>query len=313
MKVAFQIEHPREVTITNSTLVIMEEAQKRGHDIYHFNPNDLLHSHDSLHVMASKLVVDIKSQQFMTIKDRNKTDISEFDIVFIRQDPTFTTNMFGNLFLLGKHKHRTWMINDPHSLLEAPEKLEFFGMEEHCPPTLMANDAGEIEKFWHEHGEIIIKPLFSYGGSGVFYLGKDSKNLRVTVETLFQLHKSALVAQAFLPQVCETGDKRVLLIFGEIAGAYSQTPKDRNIRANICSGGTQIPCDLTTAEKEISLKLAAILYEKGIYIAGLDLIGGYMTEVNVITPGGFFAMREIYNQFPEVMLWDKIEAHPKLR
>ncbi len=312
MKVAFQIDPPSEVTINNCTLSIMEEAQKRGHELYHFAPSDLLLRGNDLFATVSDLKVDLSAKEFMQISNSRFIPLTDMDIIFIRQDPTFNLRFISTTYLLERIADQVFIINDPTVLRNHPEKLNFFGHRNYCPPTLVGNNVEEFEAFWKEHGEIVVKPLFFYGGCGIFHINKTSNNLHVVMETLSSLNNAPLIAQKFLPQVYEA-DKRALLLFGKIAGVYKSVPAANNIRSNFSKGGTELPAELTAKETEIAQAVAKTLNENGIYIAGIDIIDGYLTEINNVTPGGFITMRELYNQFPEVEMWDTIESHPRLR
>lgn len=307
LKVGFQIDVTQEITITNSTLPMMEEAQQRGYEVYHITPENLSCLNGKVFARGHKAKVDIASPNFIELGEEIFVPMTFFDVFFVRQEPFLNTRFFVNTLLLEKAMDDCWIINNPISMRNAAEKINFFGLEEYTAPTLISLDKKEIAKFREEHGEIVIKPLGLYGGSGVFHVSKNDQNISSIVDSLFEMSKLPVVVQKYLPAIKTDGDKRVLMIFGKVVGACTRIPNPDEIVAISSHIEGVYKTVLNEKEQKLCDKLALNLHEKGIEIAGIDLIGGHLSEVNFITPGGFFHMRRLYDIYPEKIMWDKIE------
>ena len=235
-------------------------------------------------------------------------DLAGFDIVLMRQDPPFDMAYITATHLLELlPEDGPLVVNDPASVRNAPEKLFVLHFKELMPPTLLSLDREEIQAFWKEHGEIVLKPLFGNGGAGVFHLRPGDDNLNSLLEMYALVHREPVMVQRYLPEVRQ-GDKRIILVEGEPGGAVMRVPPEGEARANLHVGGRPVKTELTAREREICAAIGPTLRQQGLIFVGIDVIGDYMTEINVTSPTGIQEIARLDGIDLSVNIWDAIEA-----
>jgi glutathione synthase len=282
------------------------EAQARGHQLFHLTPDRL--SLDNGKVVASlepMQVRDVKGDHF-TLGETILTDLSEMDVVLLRQDPPFDMFYVTTTHLLQRIHPKTLVVNDPFQVRNLPEKLFVTEFPDLMPPTLISKDRSLIDAFRARHGDIIVKPLYGNGGAGVFLLHKDDKNLASLLEMFANANREPLVIQAYLPAV-RAGDKRIILIEGEPVGAINRVPAANEARSNMHVGGKATPTEMTARELEICARIGPELRKRGQILVGIDVIGDYMTEINVTSPTGIREVKRFGGADIAALFWDAVE------
>ncbi|MBO6518784.1 MAG: glutathione synthase [Rhodospirillales bacterium] len=309
LTVAIQMDHVSSIDINgDSTFVMALEAQKRGHKLLHYVPGKLSMSNGRILAEAEPMEVRREKGNHFTLGERRTIDLADdVEVVLMRQDPPFDMAYITATHLL-EHVHpETLVVNDPREVRNAPEKLFVTRFAEFMPPTLISSDRDQIMAFRREHKDIIIKPLYGNGGAGVFHIKPEDENLNALLEMFTMLYREPIIAQAYLKDV-RAGDKRIILIDGEIAGATNRVPAEGEARSNMHVGGKAVKSEITDRERDICAAIGPELKQRGMVFVGIDVIGGYMTEINVTSPTG---LQEI-NRFDDVCLeadiWDAIEA-----
>ncbi|TVR97927.1 MAG: glutathione synthase [Rhodospirillales bacterium] len=307
LDVAIQMDPIDRIDIdADSTFALALEAERRGHSLRHYLASDLsLHKGRILAKARPLTVRRVKGDHF-TLGGFEWIDLADVDVVLMRQDPPFDMAYITATHLL-QHVHpRTLVINDPVEVRNAPEKLFVTHFPDLMPPTLISSDRDQIVAFRAEHREIIIKPLFGNGGAGVFHITPQDDNLNALLELFTSLYREPVVVQRYLPEVRE-GDKRIILIDGRAAGAITRVPAKGEARANLHVGGTAMPTTLTSRELEICEAIGPELQRRGLVFVGIDVIGGYLTEINVTSPTGIQEIGRFDNVSLEAQLWDAFE------
>jgi len=309
LNVAIQMDHVSSIDINgDSTFVMALEAQKRGYNLLHYVPGKLAMSNGRILAEAEAMEVRREHGNHFTLGETRTIDLADdVDVVLMRQDPPFDMAYITATHLL-EHVHpQTLVVNDPREVRNAPEKLFVTHFPEFMPPTLIASDRQRILAFREEHKDIIIKPLYGNGGAGVFHIKPGDENLNALLEMFTMLYREPIIAQAYLKDV-RAGDKRIILIDGEIAGATNRVPMEGEARSNMHVGGKAVKTEITDRERDICAAIGPELKARGMIFVGIDVIGGYMTEINVTSPTG---LQEI-NRFDDVSLeadiWDAIES-----
>ena len=307
LAVAIQMDPIESINIdADSTFVLALEAQARGHTLYHYLVPNLWLKGNRLQARARRLEVRREHGRHYSFGPFEVIDLAAMDVVLMRQDPPFDMGYITATHLL-EHVHpKTLVVNDPASVRNAPEKLFVTHFPDLMPPTLITRDRGAIDSFREEHGEIIVKPLFGNGGAGVFRIKGDDENLGSLLELYFGLSREPLIVQRYLPEVRE-GDKRIILIDGEPAGAVLRVPAKGEARANLHVGGTAVKTTLTAREKSICAAIGPTLRAQGLVFVGIDVIGDYLTEINVTSPTGLQEIDRFDGVKLEAQLWDAIE------
>ncbi|MDZ5646718.1 glutathione synthase [Nitrospirillum sp. BR 11828] len=307
LSVAIQMDPMHSINIdTDSTFMMALEAQRRGHTLYHYLPQDLAFRHSRLVATARPLQVRRERGNHHTFGPAETLDLASVDVVLMRQDPPFDMAYITATHLL-EHVHpRTLVVNDPASVRNAPEKLFVTHFPDLMPPTLITSAKDEVLAFRREYKDIIVKPLFGNGGSGVFHVKPDDENLGALLETFTQLYREPIIVQKYLPEIRQ-GDKRILLVDGEPVGAVSRLPQEGEARANFHAGGSAAKTDLTQREREICAAIGGVLRDKGLVFVGIDVIGDYLTEINVTSPTGIQEINRLNGSAIESTLWDAIE------
>ncbi|MGB7336305.1 MAG: glutathione synthase [Salaquimonas sp.] len=308
LKIGVQMDHISTVNITgDSTFALCLEAKARGHDLFHFTPDRLQLRDGKVSAEIEAMDVrDIKGDHY-TLGEKKLTDLSTLDVILLRQDPPFDMSYITNTHLLELLHPKTLVVNDPSSVRNAPEKILVMEYADLMPPTLITRDAAAIRKFRAEFGDIIVKPLYGNGGAGVFRVTKEDENLSSILEMFFGINREPLIAQQYLKDV-RKGDKRIILVDGEAVGAINRVPPEGDARSNMHVGGVATHTELTDREREICARIGPMLKERGFIFVGIDVIGDYMTEINVTSPAGIREVKKFSGTDIAALIWDAIEG-----
>ncbi|MBK8909367.1 MAG: glutathione synthase [Rhodospirillales bacterium] len=307
LDVAIQMDPIDRIDISaDSTFALALEAQRRDHRLFHYLPQDLSLVKGRIVARARPLQVWRSVERHFALGEPEIIDLADVDIVLMRQDPPFDMAYITATHLL-QHVHpATYVVNDPVSVRNAPEKLFVAHFPELMPPTLITSDREHIIDFRREHRDIIIKPLFGNGGAGVFHVDPADDNLNALLEMFTRLYREPVVVQAYLPEVRQ-GDKRIILIEGRPAGALTRVPAEGEARANLHVGGKALKSTLTPREHDICEAIGPQLRELGLIFVGIDVIGDYLTEINVTSPTGIQEIGRFDDVSLEAQLWDAFE------
>ena len=308
LNVAIQMDHVSTIDIDgDSTFVLGLEAQRRGYPVWHYTPADLVFRDRKVMARAQPMTLRREKGNHFTLGTAEMVDLSTLDVILLRQDPPFDMSYITTTHLL-EHVHpRTLVVNDPASVRNAPEKLFVTHFDNVMPPTLISADARAIRAFRDEHKDIILKPLFGNGGAGVFRLRPDDENFASLLEMFSQKSREPLIAQRYLPEV-RKGDKRIILIEGKPVGVINRVPAEGEARSNMHVGGRPEKSALTHREREICEAIGPALRERGLVFVGIDVIGGFLTEINVTSPTGIQEINRFDGVTLERNVWDAIET-----
>jgi glutathione synthase len=294
----------------DSTFAVLLEAQKRGHRLSYYTPDKLsLRGNDVVAPVQSLSVRDIEGDYF-TLGEPTRTNMESFDVVLLRQDPPFDLAYITSTHLLERIHPKTLVVNDPASVRNAPEKIFVMGFSDLMPPTLISRDKDEINAFRAEHGAVVMKPLHGHGGAAVFRVLPQDMNFGSLYDLFSVTFKEQWVIQRFLPEV-KHGDKRIILIDGEFAGAVNRVPAEDDLRSNMVRGGAAKATELSAREREICERVGPALRERGLLFVGIDVIDGNLTEINVTSPTGIRAIAKLGGPDVAARIWDVIEAKRK--
>ena len=309
--VAIQMDPIETINIdADSTFVLALEAQARGHMLYHYLPQDLALNHKRVLAHARPLQVRREKGNHFTFGAPEWLDLAKADIVLMRQDPPFDMAYITATHLLEHIHPKTLVVNDPTSVRNAPEKLFVTHFPDLMPPTVITSNRQQIMEFRAEHKDIIVKPLFGNGGAGVFHIKPDDENLNSLLETFTQLFREPIIVQRYMPAV-RAGDKRIILVDGKPAGAVNRVPAAGESRSNMHVGGKPVKTELTRREHEICETIGPELKKRGLIFVGIDVIGDYMTEINVTSPTGIQEINRFDGSKIEAGIWDAIESKLK--
>jgi len=308
LKVAFQMDPMETVNIDgDSTFVLMLEAQKRGHELWHYLPEDLSYRHGTVVASARPVKVVRKNGAHFEFGPESVIDLADTDVIWMRQDPPFDMAYITATHLLELISEQTLIVNNPAEVRNAPEKLFVTKFKDLMPATLITRREDEVRRFRDEHNDIIVKPLYGNGGAGVFHLKKEDSNLGSLMEMFLAVSREPVMVQEFLPEVVR-GDKRIILVEGEAVGAINRIPAEGEIRSNLVAGGRAIQSRLTSREQEICERLKPELKKRGLLFVGIDVIGDWLTEINVTSPTGLQSVNQFDAVQLEATIWDAIEA-----
>ena len=291
----------------DSTFALALEAQARGHGLFHYLPQHLVLREGRIRAKARALSVKREKGAHFRLGSPQLLDLASLDVILMRQDPPFDMAYITATHLLEQVHPQTLVVNDPVHVRNAPEKLYVTHFHELMPPTLIASDKEQILEFRAAHGDIIVKPLFGNGGAGVFHLTPQDENLNALLEMFTQLYREPVVVQRYLPEV-RAGDKRIILIDGEPAGAINRIPPEGEARSNLHVGGKAVRASLTARDREICEAIGPALKQKGLIFVGIDVIGDYLTEINVTSPTGIQEIDRFDGVNLSARIWDAIEA-----
>ena len=313
LAVAIQMDPISDIDIhADSTFVLALEAQKRGHGLYHYLPQDLSFRHNRLVARVQPLQVRREAGSHFTLGAAETVDLATMDVVLMRQDPPFDMAYITATHLLEHIHGDTLVVNDPVSVRNAPEKLFVTHFSELMPPTLITSDRDEILAFRKEHMDIILKPLFGNGGAGVFHLRPEDENLNALLEMFTEMFREPIIVQRYLPEVRQ-GDKRIILVDGKPVGGVSRVPQPGEARANFHVGARGEKTELNKRELQICEAIGPILKDKGMIFVGIDVIGDYITEINVTSPTGIQEINHFDGICIEADIWDAIERRRSSR
>lgn len=308
MKVAIQMDPIGPINIdADSTFRIAEEAQARGHKLFYYTPDRLFYREGSVFARGWPLEVRRVKGDHYSLGDEAEVDLSTFDVIWLRQDPPFDMGYITTTHILDRIHPKTLVVNDPFWVRNYPEKLLVLDFPDLTPPTLIARDLDTIRAFKATHGDIILKPLYGNGGAGVFRLGPQDRNLASLHELFSGINREPLIAQKFLPAVSK-GDKRIILVDGEPVGAINRVPAEGETRSNMHVGGRPEKIGLTDRDREICARIGPLLREKGQVFVGIDVIGDWLTEINVTSPTGIQELERFDGTNIAEKIWLAIEA-----
>ena len=290
----------------DSTFRLAEEAQNRGHDLYVYTPNDLTFNRGKIIAKGRSISLKRKIGDHVNFGAVELLALSEFDVIWLRQDPPFDMGYITNTHLLDLIGQKTLIVNNPFWVRNLPEKLLVLEFPDLIPETVISRDLEEIKRFKNEFKDIIIKPLYGNGGAGIFRLREDDKNLTSLHELFSNMSSEPLIAQAFLPDV-KKGDKRIILVDGEPVGAINRVPKAGETRSNMHVGGKAEPAKLSQRDREICRSIGPVLKNKGQVFVGIDVIGDYLTEINVTSPTGIQELERFDKVNIAEMIWHAVE------
>jgi glutathione synthase len=309
LRVAVQMDPIHGVNIdTDTSFLMMLNAQERGHKLWVYSPQHLSLEDGRVRARAQSVVIRPEKGNHVTAQPHETLDLADdIDVVLMRQDPPFDMAYITATHFLDAVHPRTLVVNNPTEVRNAPEKIfvtEFPGVQ---PPTLISGDVEAIHDFQEKHGDIVLKPLYGGGGSGVIRLAKGDPNLDALLELHAMIGRDPVIAQAFIPAVSK-GDKRILLIDGQPAGAINRVPATGQVRSNLARGGRAEAVDLTARDLELCAIIGPELKRRGLLFVGVDVIGDYLTEINVTSPTGAQQLKRFGGPDVTLAMWDRIEA-----
>ena len=307
LNVAVQMDPIARINIRgDSTFALLLEAQKRGHGLSYYTPDKLSLKGDEVAAPVQALTVRDEVGDHFTLGEPRREPLSAFDVILLRQDPPFDLAYITSTHLLERLQPKTLVVNDPAAVRNAPEKLFVMDFPQLMPPTLISRDLEEINAFRDEHGAVVMKPLHGHGGAAVFRIMPQDMNFGSLFDLFSVTFKEAWVIQSFLPNV-KHGDKRIILVDGEFAGAVNRVPATDDLRSNMVRGGAATATELTDREREICTTLGPALRARGLLFVGIDVIDGNLTEINVTSPTGIRAISRLGGPDIAAKIWDVIE------
>lgn len=308
MKVAIQMDPIGSVNINaDSTFRIAEEAQARGHELFYYTPDRLSYQEGRILARGQALTVRREAGNHATLGGMTEVDLAEFDVVWLRQAPPFDMFYITTTHLLQRLGPGTLVVNDPFWVRNSPEKLLVLDFPDLTPPTAIARDLETLRAFRAKHQDIIVKPLYGNGGAGVFRITPEDRNLASLHELFTGFSREPLIVQKFLPAVSK-GDKRVILVDGEAVGAINRVPAEGETRSNMHVGGRPEKIGLSERDREICARIGPVLREKGQIFVGIDVIGDWLTEINVTSPTGIQELERFDGVNIAAKIWEAIEA-----
>jgi glutathione synthase len=308
LNVAVQMDPIERINIRgDSTFALLLEAQKRAHPLFYYTPDRLSLRDGKVSATVRPLVVRDVAGDHVTLGEPRLVDLASFDVVLLRQDPPFDLAYISSTHMLDRIHPKTLVVNDPSHVRNAPEKVFVTEFPDLMPPTLLTRDLDAIKAFRAEQGDIVMKPLYGKGGEAVFRLEAEDLNFGSLYDLFASMFREPWVVQKFLPAV-KNGDKRIILVDGEFAGAVNRVPAPDDLRSNMVRGGVPKATDLTDREREICARLGPALRERGLLFVGIDVIDGFLTEINVTSPTGIRAVKYLGGPDIAALVWDAIEA-----
>ncbi len=308
LRVAMQMDPIERVDIeADSSFRIMEEAQARGHSLFYYTPDKLFFDEGQVKARGWPITVRRVQGDHFTLGEEAEVVLSELDVVWLRQDPPFDMGYITSTHLLDMIRPQTLVVNDSFWVRNYPEKLLVLAFPDLTPPTMIARDFATLKAFKARHGDIILKPLYGNGGAGVFRLDPNDRNLASLHELFSGINNEPLIAQKFLPAVA-AGDKRIILVDGEPVGAINRVPAPGETRSNMHVGGRPEKVGLSARDREICARIGPLLREKGQIFVGIDVIGDWLTEINLTSPTGIQELERFDGTNVAAMIWQAIEA-----
>ena len=311
LRIAVQMDPLEHINIAgDSSFALMLSAQHRGYEVWQYDVTSLAYDQGRITAWAAPVTVQrVEGDHFSFGGERRKIDLAaDIDVVLMRQDPPFHLGYISAALLLDRLKGETLVVNDPREVINAPEKMFVLDYARFMPPTLIARRLEDVKAFQREHGTIVVKPLHGNGGKAIFKLDENGTNLSALLEVFNQTWPEPHMVQKFVPEVSE-GDKRIVLVDGEFAGAINRKPGEGEFRSNLAQGGYAEASTLTKREEEICAAMGPELKRRGLVFVGIDVIGGtWLTEINVTSPTGIVAIDKFNGTDTAALIWDAIEA-----
>ena len=308
LNVAVQMDPIERINIRgDSTFALLLEAQRRGHSLFYYTPDRLVLRDGKVSAAVRPVKVRDTAGDHFTLGEPQTVDLGSFDVVLLRQDPPFDLAYISTTHMLDRIHPKTLVVNDPSHVRNAPEKVFVTEFPELMPPTLITRDLDAIKAFRAEHDDIVMKPLYGLGGQAVFRLARDDLNFGSLYDLFANMFREPWVVQKFLPAV-KDGDKRIILVDGEYAGAVNRVPAPDDLRSNMVRGGVPKATELSARERHICERLGPALRERGLLFVGIDVIDGFLTEINVTSPTGIRAIKNLGGPDIAALIWDKIEG-----
>jgi len=308
LSIAIQMDHVATVNIAgDTTFALALEAQRRGHRLFHYTPDRLTQAGSQVFARLEELTVRDEKGSHFTLGEPVRTDLAQMDVVLLRQDPPFDMNYITTTHMLERIHPKTLVVNDPAWVRNSPEKIFVMEYPDLMPETIITKDPQEVAAFRRAHGDIIVKPLYGNGGAGIFHLHEADRNLSSLLEMFGQMFREPFIVQRYLKDV-RKGDKRIILIDGEVAGAINRVPAEHDARSNMHAGGRAEKTELTEREREICARIGPALKQRGFILVGIDVIGDYMTEINVTSPTGVREVKKFGGADIAALFWDAVEA-----
>ena len=316
LRVAVQMDPIESINIAgDSSFALMLSAQARGHSLWHYDVNSLtLDENDRLTALASPVRVQRVAGSHFEKDEARRVDLGrDIDVVLMRQDPPFDMGYITATYLLERIQGETLVVNDPASVRDAPEKVFVLDFRRFMPPTLVTRSPAEVREFMRRHGAVVVKPIHGFGGKAVFRIPESGDNLGALFEVFNRSWPEPHMVQPFLPDV-SLGDKRIVLVDGEFAGAINRKPGEGEFRSNLAVGGFAEKADLTAREEEICAAMGPALKKRGLIFVGIDVIGGkWLTEINVTSPTGIVSIDRFNGTDTAARIWDAIEGKLPVR
>ncbi|HEX7072918.1 MAG TPA: glutathione synthase [Hyphomicrobiaceae bacterium] len=311
MKIACQMDPIDRIDIRgDSTFALLLEAQRRGHELFYYEPPNLALDGARLIARGAALRVEDRVGDHYKLSDRRLVDLAEWDVVLLRQDPPFDMAYITTTHLLERIHPKTLVVNDPTWVRNAPEKVWVLDFQDLMPPTLVTRNLDDVKRFRERHKDIILKPLYGNGGSSVFRIPEGDTNLNSLVELFQTVFREPFMVQQYRPEI-RKGDKRIILIDGEAVGAINRVPAPDETRSNMHVGGRAMPTELTERDLEICERLKPELKRRGLIFTGIDVIGPYLTEINVTSPTGIRQIKDFGGPDIAALFWDAVEARTR--
>ncbi len=311
LRVAVQMDPIESINIAgDSSFALMLSAQARGHELFHYDVGSLtLDEDDRLHAMLRPVTVQRVEGDHYSAGEARRVDLGkDIDVILMRQDPPFDMGYITATHLLERIENETLVVNNPASVRNAPEKVFVLDFRQFMPPTLVTRSVEEVRAFQKKYGAVVVKPIHGNGGKAIFRVPESGDNLSALIEVFNQTWPEPHMVQPFLPEVAE-GDKRIVLVDGEVAGAINRLPGEGEFRSNLARGGSAEATGLTAREEEICAALGPRLKELGLIFVGIDVIGGkWLTEINVTSPTGIVAIDKFNGTDTPGLIWDAIEG-----
>ena len=307
LNVAVQMDPIERINIRgDSTFALLLEAQARAHPLSYYTPDQLAMRDGNVSATVRPLAVRDAVGDHFTLGEPRHAELTSFDVILLRQDPPFDLAYITSTHMLERVTRKTLVVNDPAHVRNAPEKVFVTEFPDLMPPTLITRDLDAIKRFRAEQGDIVMKPLYGKGGEAVFRLAAEDLNFGSLYDLFTATFREQWVVQKFLPAV-KAGDKRIILVDGEFAGAVNRIPAPDDLRSNMVRGGVPKATDLTPREREICARLGPALRERGLLFVGIDVIDGFLTEINVTSPTGIRSVKNLGGADIAALIWDKIE------
>jgi glutathione synthase len=308
LKIAVQMDPIARINIRgDSTFAMLLEAERRGHAISYYTPDRLAQRGRDIFAVVQPLKVRDAEGDHFTLGEGKRENLASFDVILLRQDPPFDMAYITTTHMLERIHPKTLVVNDPAHVRNAPEKVLVMEFSDLMPPTLISRDLDEIRAFRAEHGDVVMKPLYGHGGGAVFRITRDDLNFGSLYDMFSVTFREPWVTQRFLPAV-KHGDKRIMLVDGEFAGAVNRVPAADDLRSNMVRGGAAQSTELSPREREICERLGPTLRQRGLLLVGIDVIDGNLTEINVTSPTGIRAIARLGGPDIAAKVWDSIEA-----